>query len=122
MVGLKHRIAGVLALFAVILYATGFEICEFFYEDEINKWRSLRDTLTGINIFLLVILNFLPNTRLKIASLWAFGVFCFGNVVDRLIFDIDSFVYSDWFVIGVAILIFIHKMRWSRYLKKFTKY
>ena len=118
----KRSISGILALFAVILYATGFEICEYFYYDDIDKWRSLRDTLTGLNIFLLVILNFLPTTRLKISSLWAFGVFCFGNVVDRLIFDIDQFVYSDWFVIGIATIIFIHKMRCNGYLKKYIRY
>jgi len=131
MVEVKRRISGILALFSVILYATGFEICDFFYPDvktldcctnEMvytihNEWRFLRDTLTGVVIFILVGLNFLPKTKLKVASLWALGVFCFGNVVDRLIFNISEFVDSDWVVIALAILIFIYKLKIERNVK-----
>ena len=102
---------GILALFAVVLYVSGFQICEHFYYDDIDSWRFLRDTLTGISIFLLVLVGLLPKSRLSIASLWALLVFCFGNIVDRLVFDIDGFVYSDWFLITIAIMIFIYKLK-----------
>lgn len=105
------NITGILALFAVLLYVTGYQICEHFYFEDIDSWRFLRDTLTGVDILLLVLVGMLPKTRLSIASLWAFLVFCFGNIVDRLVFDIDEFVYSDWFLIAIAIMIFIFKLK-----------
>ena len=107
---MKRTIAGVLALCSVILYATGYWICEFFFMDDIVKWRLLRDLLTGVVIFALVIVNFLPRTRLVTASLWAFGIFCFGNLVDRLVFGISTFVGYDYLVIALAIFIFIKKI------------
>ena len=104
-------IAGLLALIATILYATGYWICEYFYAEDIVKWRFLRDTLTGVVIAILVLLNFMPKTKLKTASLWAFGIFCFGNLVDRLLFNIGVFVISDWFLIIISISVFAYKLK-----------
>lgn len=105
------RLTGILALLSVILYATGYWICEYFYADDIIRWRFLRDTLTGFVIAVLVLLHFLPGSKLKTASLSAFGVFCFGNLFDRLIFNIGEFVWSDYFMIIAATWVFQHKLR-----------
>lgn len=106
-----NRIAGYLALISVILYNTGYWICEYFYADDIIKWRFLRDTLTGVVIAILVLVNFMPETKLKTASLWAFGVFCFGNLVDRLVFNISVFVWTDYVIIALASLVFLIKLK-----------
>lgn len=110
-VALKHNISGFLALFSAILYASGFWICEYFYIEDMTSWRRLRDTLNGVVITCLVVSGLLPNTHLKLASLWMFGVLCFGNLVDRLGFGIFGFVTSDYGLIGTSVMIFIIKLR-----------
>lgn len=115
---MKKRITEVLALLSVILYSTGYWICEYFYMDDIVKWRGLRDTLTGVVIAILVFINFMPDTKLKFATLWAFGILCFGNLVDRLLLDITVFANSDYVLIGVAVLAFIYKLKIGHNVKR----
>jgi hypothetical protein len=110
-VDLKRNIAGFIALFAAILYATGYWICEYVHGDDMTPWRQLRDTLNGVVIACLVVSGLMPTGRLKVASLWMFGVLCFGNLVDRWWFDITTFVGSDYWLTGTAIVIFIIKLR-----------
>ena len=114
---ISRIIGGLLALLSVILYSTGYWICEYFYMDDMTQWRGLRDTLTGVVIAVLVLINFMPRTRLSEAALWAFGILCFGNLVDRLLFNINVFVYSDYALIGVAVLAFIYKLKIGRNVK-----
>lgn len=112
----KELIGNVLALCCLILYSLGYQICEFFYEDNIESWRSLRDLLTGIMVFIMVNLNSLPKTKIRDSINVSFWWFCFGNLVDRLLFDIDKFVFSDyllWLTAIVAGLITYHVKRRS---------
>jgi len=108
---MKNKVTEILALLSVILYATGYWICEYFYMDDIIKWRDLRDTLTGVVISILVITSLMPKTRLSNATLWAFGVLCFGDLVDRLVFNTNVFVYSDYALIVISIMVFVYKFK-----------
>ena len=100
----KHIIAGILAIVALLLYIFGFEICEHFYKEDITQWRNLRDMLIGINMFILVILNLIPLTSFTRGVFVALCFLCFGDLVDRLIFDIQVFVNNDYILIMVAIV------------------
>lgn len=108
---MDRAVVNLLALNVLLLYPTGYWICEYFYADDINAWRSLRDTLNGVLIASLVLLTFLPKTRLKTASMWGLAVLCFGDLVDRLIFNIEVFVFSDWFLITIAAGVFLYKLK-----------
>ena len=98
------KMAGVLAILSVVLYLTGYWICEYFYADDIIRWRELRDLLTGVVIALLVSVSFLKRTSLSRAALVAFAVLCFGNLVDRLGLGITDFRFSDYALIVVAVI------------------
>jgi hypothetical protein len=111
-------IVGILSIFSVLLYSTGYWICEQFYLDDITEWRKLRDLLSGVVVFLLVILNFLPKNNFSNASLTAFGILCFGNIVDRTIFDITTFVGSDYWLIGTALIVFLIKIGHAKTVRR----
>jgi hypothetical protein len=108
---MDRKITNVLALSSVVLYSTGYWISEYFYWDDIVKWRSLRDTLNSIVIFILVLMAFLPRTRFKTAVFWSFGILCFGDLVDRLLFNIDVFIWTDYFLIAIAVIVFLYKYK-----------
>lgn len=42
--------------------------------------------------------------------MWSLAVLCFGDLVDRLIFNIDVFVPSDYFLIAISVGVFLYKL------------
>lgn len=106
-------ITNLLALCAVILYPTSFWICEFFYPGDPapKEWFVLRDLHRGIVVTALVLMNYLPRTKIRKAAMTAMLVFCVGNLIDRLVFGITTYVVYDAFVWFWAVYIFIMKIR-----------
>lgn len=101
---MNRLVSNVLAVCSVLLYTSGYSISEYFYADNMDGWTFLRNTLKGVVYLFLVLLNFLPRTVLAKSSMIVFAFICFGDLVDRLVFDISEFVNSDYAMILVALI------------------
>ena len=105
------KLAVLLALLPLFLYPSGFWICEMLFKDDIIKWRLLRDTLKGVEVFCLCALYLLPSNRISKAAMYALFILCSGNLWDRLIFKISIFVWTDYVLIGLALVVFVIKLK-----------
>lgn len=101
---MNKTLSGVLALCSLILYTFGYSICEYFYSDDLEGWTFLRNTLKGFVYLFLAALHFIPRTSITKGCMVALCFLCFGNLADRLVFDIQSFVNSDYVLIIVALI------------------
>ena len=108
----RHRISGISALLAMILFPTAYWICDFFYPsmEEIDSWRFMRDLLYSLEAMLLIISCNFPKNKLTIASIWGLSVLVFGDVVDRVFFKTYSFDWSDWPLLITAATVFAYKL------------
>lgn len=105
------KLAVLLALLPLVLYPTGFWICEIFFEDDINKWRLLRDTLKGVEILCLCSIYLLPKNKIASAAMSGLLIYCLGNMVDRLFFGIHEFMWTDCVLIIGSTMVFILKLK-----------
>ena len=113
--------AALMALLSVILYATGYLICEMLYPnpEDIAKWRFMRDTLGGLVYLLLIWTYALPKSAISKAAIYAFMVLAMGDMLDRWFFRVSSYQWNDTIVIIGAIVVFfkIYKRNVSKPLQ-----
>ncbi len=100
----NHKLSNTLAILSIVLYVTGYDVCEYFYAEDLVEWGKLRDLLKGICILFLVLLNFLPRTILVKGVMISFWIYCASNLVDRLGYGITTFVNSDYGVHFIAVV------------------
>lgn len=105
------KLAVLLALLPLVLYPTGFWICEILFEDDINRWRLLRDTLKGVEILCLCSIYLLPKNKIASAAMLSLFIYCLGNMVDRLVFGVHEFIWTDGVLITGSTTVFILKLK-----------
>lgn len=105
------KLTVLLALLPLMLYPSGFWICELFFENDIDRWRLLRDTLKGVEIFALCGLNLLPRNKVSKAAMYSLLCLCVGNLVDRFIFGVHEFNWTDIVLLVGALAVFIIKLK-----------
>ena len=106
-----RALADLLALISLLLYPSGYWICELFFEEDIHNWRLLRDTLKGVEVCFLASLGILPKTRISKSAMSALLVLCAGNLVDRLFFGVSWFIWTDYALIFLAGVVFYVKYK-----------
>ena len=101
-----------LYLIAIILFASSYQICDFFYYNseikDIQKWWGLRSIIYAI-IMMLIFYASLIKTKgvLKLILSIGFG-FCFSDVIDRIFFNVLDFNYKDAIMIILTICISLY--------------
>lgn len=99
----------ILAYASVILFGTGFWICEIIYKYDLIKWTHLRMNLISLVIcgVLYVADKCATDRRLKLPLEIGIGL-SIADVIDRLCFDITTFSTNDFITIGFTIAFSIY--------------
>lgn len=97
----------ILIIISLVLFVGNYQICEFFHSDSIDDWWNLRKNIYSIIFFNLTLVCFLSLKGTAKSLSCVFLIFCAGDLVDRLFFEIYTFVYSDYILILLSLGIFI---------------
>lgn len=84
-----------LASIAVFLFATGYWICELFFESGSIAWWDCRIAIYTIIFALCFTVGYLLTKGFTQAVFLVGIVFCGGDIMDRYLFDINSFHVND---------------------------
>ena len=85
-----------LSILIVVVWLCSFQLCEYFYSNNIEEWWKLRTTLYSLIIALSFTLSSL-NTKNKIVKFVlqiAMG-FAYSDFIDRLLYDTREFRAND---------------------------
>ena len=93
-----------LAIVAVVLFFSNYQVCEFFYKNDIDAWWKLKQ-----NIYNAIIAICFYLARHKTSGLIRFildiGIgLSISNCIDRIFFDITSFQANDILMVVLTIL------------------
>ena len=85
-----------LSILIVVVWISSFQLCEYFYSNDIEKWWELRTTLYSLVIALSFTLSSL-NTKNKIVKfvLQIVMGFAYSDFIDRLLYDTREFRAND---------------------------
>lgn len=94
----------ILSIIVVLLFIGNYQICEYFYKDDLNKWWDLKTNIYSV-IFGLCFKIALIGRRgfLKFILLIGFG-FSVSDIIDRIFFDVTNFTNADILMIILTIL------------------
>lgn len=102
----------VVLILSVILFILNYQICEVVYGDNVNNWNILNDDITHL-IILLCLVNlqlFIRNNTSFIINKW-YRIFLYiglgftsSDVIDRWIFGIRHFVWTDLIMIAIVLI------------------
>ncbi len=123
-----RKVFGFLILTSCLLFVTDWMICDFMFpelsgstEDELKiirtQWHILRNKFESFEFFLLlsgliialkgfkwfVNLDYLfrdRETDYAVRFTICYWQFCFGDLLDRVFFDVNYFNWNDWFIYG----------------------
>tara|TARA_R110002126_G_C10066915_1_gene462245 strand:- start:8 stop:361 length:354 start_codon:yes stop_codon:yes gene_type:complete len=99
-------------LIAIILFASSYQICDFFYyNDEIKdlkKWWSLRSNIYAIIVMMIFYASLIKSKSYFKLILSIGAGFCFSDVIDRVFFNSLEFDYKDIIMIILTICIALY--------------
>ena len=98
-----------LAIIAAILLFGGYNICDLFYDFKIDsdKWWSLRFKLINLCFLVLITIIWVLSKDYYKVFFRSLMMLCACDVIDRFIFGINYFIYSDYLIIITIITITI---------------
>jgi len=107
------RVLEILSVLSTILFVGNYSLCDYFYFNDHDNWWKLKQNIYNVDLildrttlFLLIIFfcNYLKLRRL--AALTLLGLLLnLSNIIDRLLFDINTFEKDDIVMIILAILL-----------------
>ncbi len=94
-----EKVRIILTSLAVILFFSNYQICEYFYKDDLNKWWDLK-----INIYALIIAIVFVSQSIGSKGWYRFvldiGVgFSISSVIDKIYYNVNTFTTSDIYMI-----------------------
>ncbi len=97
-----------IAIAAVLLFCTGFWICELVYPNDLVAWTHLRMNLYSVLIFLaFVSCRMGTNTKL-VNTIFDVGIgVSVSDIIDRVYFDVTKFQWSDLVMLSITIILAI---------------
>lgn len=97
----------ILGILSVSLFCFNYQICEYFYKDDITKWWGLKQNIYNVIIMMFQTIAFFSVIKSKtMKGLMTFGfIMCGGNVIDRFAFNVNYFQFNDIFFIGLATIL-----------------
>ncbi len=94
-----------LSSIVVALFVGNYQICEFFYKEDVNKWWILRTNIYSL-MFAVLFYVIKIESRGFFRFILSIGVgLSFSDVIDRLYFNSNVFNYSDIFMIIITVSI-----------------
>lgn len=88
-----------------MLFVGNYNICEYFYSDNLEMWWELRTNIYSI-MFALAMFIALLGTSGLLRFILSVGVgLCMSDVVDQIFFDITTFNKSDIAMIFITLTI-----------------
>lgn len=92
----------VLSITAFLLWILSYPICEYFYEEDIEKWYDLRMILYAVSFSLIYLQNNYPPTRLSKALNTVFACLVVEDLTDRL-FNIQTYEINDFLALFIGL-------------------
>jgi hypothetical protein len=99
-----------LSLLIVVLFIGNYQICEFIYPDDLDKWWALKQNIYNVIIALCLYISQSSTDSKYVKFILDIGlVFALSNCIDRIFFDINYFQTNDIISIIISIAFSIKK-------------
>ena len=82
----------------IVLYLKTYEICEYFYPEDVTEWYYLRDKIHGFMFLVLILSNWTGKVVIKALVLFS-SILIAASLIDKQIFNIYETVDKDYFII-----------------------
>tara|TARA_R110000737_G_C14536487_1_gene478200 strand:+ start:104 stop:457 length:354 start_codon:yes stop_codon:yes gene_type:complete len=90
-----RKVKILLIILAMLLFIFNYQICEYFYPTDLNKWWDLKVNNYAI-IIALVFLSHTIDSNKWLRFFASLGVgFTISNVIDKVFFNVNTFNESD---------------------------
>ncbi len=100
-----EKIKILLSSIVIILFVGNYQLCEYFYSDDINKWWVLRTNIYAV-IFALSLTLARIGKEGVLRFILSIGIgLSISDVIDRLVFNSNIFNYSDILMIITTVSI-----------------
>ena len=94
----------IFAILIVVLLSFNYEICEYFYSDDLDKWWTLRINLYAVIIALSMQLANTKQQNKYVRLVLNIGTgLAFSNVVDRWFYNVREFRKEDIIMIALTL-------------------
>lgn len=98
-----------LSILIILLWVFNYDICEYFYANDIDSWWKLKINIYGICIALCFGLLNMYVTKKKERFIINIGAgLAISNVVDRFFYDVNTFTKSDTIMIILTVIFAIY--------------
>lgn len=108
-INLKQKVKIFLVIVSVILFVSNYQICEYFYPKDVEKWWGLKSNIYAVIVGLVFasasigvkgVLRLVLNIGLGLAI---------SNIIDKCYFNVLEFRYNDIIMIVLTISFSLHK-------------
>lgn len=97
------KIKIILIVLAILLYVGNYQICEYVYPTDIEKWWGLKVNIYAIIIALLFIVQTI-NTKGLFKLFATIGAgFAISSLIDKVWYNTRDFNYNDVFMIVITV-------------------
>lgn len=103
---------------AVLLFDYNYNICDYFYEPASLEWWIFRTNIYAIIFFMGMCTGLFKQTYYSKTVIVIGLIYCFGDIVDRLFFNIRTFEINDLLIYASSALFII--LRYARKNKTTT--
>jgi len=89
---------------AFLLFALNYQICEFFYEDDITRWWYLKSDLLAMSVCSSLVASRIRTGGLTRIILTLGVGWSISDVIDRVFFDVRYFTNVDIVMIVLTVI------------------
>jgi len=108
---LKRKVKYVIPIISFILFVGNYQICEYFYPNNIKEWWHLKVDIYSIIIALLFIYSSLFVKRWIRFLFDIFVGLTVSNVIDRIVFNVRDFKWNDILMIAITFVFAFYNLR-----------
>lgn len=95
----------ILNIVAILLFSLNYQICEFFYPEDISKWWALKMNMYAVIIALVFTAQSLDSKGWLRFVLYIGVGFAISSVIDKLFLDVRVFTVGDLLMIVVTVIL-----------------
>lgn len=99
----------IISLLVVLLFLLNRQICFLFYPNDIDSWWLLRTNIYAVIFGGSLYLTRLKHEKFSMCVLFIGIQLSVSDIIDRLVYGITYFTYTDYFLIPLAIIIGVYK-------------
>ena len=94
-----------LLILAIALFCLNYQICEYFYADDIKKWWDLKINIYSVVFGLILVSYSIGKTGWMRFILYIGSGFAVSSMIDKIFLNVNEFTEADLLMI-LTILIF----------------